>query len=194
MRDFERATSRLRRLPLLGRLIYSIFLVFTLGALALTAWLTEDMVGLDLSGLDGYYAGAPPEAVGTEPLPDGPDIELGPDIAMPDDLALDAGEPLSQRKLLEVTHFHLFSMPVYLLILSHLFMLSGAGHRSKLGFITGGTVGVVLHLAAPWVATGGGGLAAVLYGASGALMLVAFAWMSALPLWEMWAPTPDERS
>jgi hypothetical protein len=51
--------------------------------------------------------------------------ESGPALFLPpdgEDLA--AFEPMPRRKLLEITHFHLFSMPVYLLILSHMHMLS----------------------------------------------------------------------
>ena len=31
---------------------------------------------------------------------------------------------VTYRKLLEVTHFHLFTLPVFLLIIAHLFMLT----------------------------------------------------------------------
>ena len=62
---------------------------------------------------------------------------------------------VTYRKLLEVTHFHLFSMPVYLLILSHLFMLSRIGERAKVGWISLGTLGVAGHVAAPWLVRAG---------------------------------------
>lgn len=185
MRDFARSGGRLASLPVAARVVYTIFLTFTLAALALTVWLTEDMVRLDLSELGPYYAGEPSGDVPVEALPEGdvPDLDLPPELAEPA-----AAPAMSRRKLLEVTHFHLFSMPVYLLILSHLYMLSRARNAAKLAWIGAGSVAVVAHLCAPWVAASSGSSAAWLYGGSGALMAVAFFWMSVVPLWEMWAP------
>lgn len=57
MQDFTRPSGRLRALPLGARAVYSVFLVFTLVGLALTLWLTHDMVGLDLSDANEYYGG-----------------------------------------------------------------------------------------------------------------------------------------
>ena len=101
-----------------------------------------------------------------------------------------ASSPMPLRKLLEVTHFHLFSMPVYLLILSHLFMLSRMGERAKLIWIALATLGVGAHVAAPWIARGGSASARAAYGGSGALMMVALLVLTLVPLWEMWAPLP----
>ena len=42
---------------------------------------------------------------------------------------------MSYRKLLEVTHFHLFTMPVVLLIVGHLFLATGLGDRAKLAWL-----------------------------------------------------------
>ena len=58
MQDFTRPSGRLRALPLGARAVYSVFLVFTLVGLALTLWLTHDMVGLDLSDAE-----QPPSAI-----------------------------------------------------------------------------------------------------------------------------------
>lgn len=203
MRDFERRAGRLARMPFHARLVYTIFLVFTLIAVGLTVWLTDDMVGLDLAELGPYYAGEAPE----EPAPDvvtpglgqaGADSEGGggPLIDMPEDFAPPAptAEPMARRKLLEVTHFHLFSMPVYLLILSHLFMLSRASSVSKTAWIVVGTVGVAAHVAAPWVAASSGSDSAWLYASSGVALGLSFVWMSVVPLWEMWRPGRPENS
>jgi hypothetical protein len=184
MKDFARGPGRLRQLPLLARLTYSIFIAFTLVALAGSAWLGADMLGVDFARFDEYYAGAPTAAPAPAALPAG-----GPSIDLPDDMPeAPARDPIPLRKLLEVTHFHLFSMPVYLMILSHLFMLSRWGQRAKLGWIVSATVAVVAHLAAPWIARSGGGGARVFYAVSGLGLAVTFAVMSAVPLIEMWGP------
>ncbi len=187
MKDFTRPRGRLRNLPLAARVVYSVFLAFTLLALALTAWLGQAMVGLDLKRLDSYYAGTAarpgPAAAATPPAGGGPVLELPPEAD-----AQPAAEPMPLRKLLEVTHFHLFSMPVYLLILSHLFMLSRSSERAKLAWITLGTLGTAGHIAAPWVVRSGAGGAALLYGVSGLLLAASMLVMAAVPLWEMWGP------
>jgi hypothetical protein len=194
MKDFIRPRGRLRTLPLPARVVYSVFAAFTLIALAFTAWLAEDMLGADLHELDAYYAGKPSDrdahVTSGNGGQGGPVLELPPEADAPS-----ASPPMPLRKLLEVTHFHLFSMPVYLLILSHLFMLSRMGERAKLFWIALGTASVAAHLAAPWLARSGGAGAKAAYGGSGAAMMVSMLVMTLVPLWEMWSPIPGgERS
>jgi hypothetical protein len=183
MKDFIRPAGRLRALPLPARLVYSVFNLFSLIALAETAWLGADMVGADLSGLQAYYAGqdSPPPSAAA-PAPGGPVIEL------PEEPLTAAPEPMPLRKLLEVTHFHLFTMPVYLLILSHLYMLSRTRAALKISTILGGSLGVLLHMLAPWVARSGGTGGTLFYAISGALLCVCMLVMSIVPLIEMWLP------
>ncbi|HEX4354088.1 MAG TPA: hypothetical protein VHZ95_14265 [Polyangiales bacterium] len=182
MKDFVRPAGRLGALPFHARLTYSIFLFFTLVALAFTAWLGADMLAPDLHRLDEYYAGAAAISGGTHA---GAASANGPQIDLPEDSA-PAPDPIPLRKLLEVTHFHLFSMPVYLMILSHLFMLSTLSPRMKSWWIALGSLGVFTHIAAPWVARQGGAPAHAFYALSGTLLAASFSVMSAVPLWEMW--------
>jgi hypothetical protein len=180
MQDFTRPSGRLRALPLGARAVYTVFLVFTLVGLALTLFLTHDMVGLDLGGADEYYSGD------AEPVEE-PEIEGGPALVLPPDgERLAAFERMPRRKLLEVTHFHLFSMPVYLLILSHIYMLSRARKKAKAAWISVGSIGTLLHIAAPWLVAHECAGAVAAYAVSGALMLLAYFVMSVVPLWEMW--------
>jgi len=189
VKDFAKAKGRLRPLAFHARLAYSIFLGFTLVGFGMTAWLFSDMVGMDLSGAPEYYAGTP-----GEPLHE-PAFEAtggGPALVLPDEAALaPVATPMSRRKLLEVTHFHLFTMPVYLLILAHLFMLSRVGSAFKAWVIGAASVGTVAHIAAPWAATSGSTESIILYGGSGTVMTVAYLIMCVLPLWEMWTPAPS---
>jgi hypothetical protein len=182
MKDFVRPAGRLRALPFHARLTYSVFLVFTLVALAFTAWLGADMLGANLQGVDEYYAGAAEGGTVAPAAASG-----GPQIDLPSEaLAPRRADPIPLRKLLEVTHFHLFSLPVYLMILSHLFMLSGLRPRTKSIWIALGSLGVALHIAAPWIARNGGAFARAFYALSGALLAASFLLMAAVPLWEMW--------
>jgi len=180
MQDFTRPSGRLRALPLGARAVYTVFLLFTLGGLALTLWLTHDMVGLDLSAADAYYRGETAPAEEEEAV-GGPTLVLPPDGEH-----LAAFEPMPRRKLLEVTHFHLFSMPVYLLILSHMYMLSRSRKNVKAAWISVGSFGTLLHIAAPWLVAHGCAGAVASYALSGVVLLVSYAVMSVVPLWEMW--------
>jgi hypothetical protein len=185
MKDFTRPRGRLRSLPLAARVVYSVFLAFTLVALALTAWLAREMVGTDLAGISGYYAGS--EGSAATPSSDA-GAAAGPALELPADADAALGQPpMSTRKLLEVTHFHLFSMPVYLLILSHLFMLSRLSERAKVLWIVIGTLAVGGHIAAPWIARSGGTGAAVSYAASGTALALSMLVMGIVPLFEMWS-------
>jgi hypothetical protein len=163
-----------------ARAVYTVFLLFTLLGLTFTLWLTHDMVGLDLRGADQYYGG---DIVPVESA----EVDGGPALLLPpdgEDLA--AFDPMPRRKLLEVTHFHLFSMPVYLLILSHMYMLSRSRKKAKAIWIGAGSLGTLLHVAAPWLVARDCAGAVAIYAISGALLLVSYVVMSVVPLWEMW--------
>jgi hypothetical protein len=71
-------------------------------------------------------------------------------------------------------------------------MLSASlGERAKLTWIGAGSVAVLIHMAAPWVARTGHAASTALYAGSGTLLLVSFLVMSGLPLYEMWSPGRD---
>lgn len=93
---------------------------------------------------------------------------------------------MPRRKLLEVTHFHLFSMPVYLLILSHMYMMSRSRKMEKGVWIAAGSFGTLLHIAAPWLVAHGWAGAEATCAVSGTLLLLSCFVMSVVPLWEMW--------
>lgn len=190
MRDFQGA-GRLRKLSFHGRLVYTIFIAFTLAGFAITAWLTSDMVGLDLAGNAEYYAGIQPEPEPDtsleEPALGGPMLDLPDELGGPPEPT-----PMSDRKLLEVTHFHLFTMPVYLLILSHLFMLSQLSSRKKTFWIVAGAIGTASHMAAPWIAAANAPGSTAYYAASGLLLTLAFLVMCLVPLKEMWSKPPPK--
>lgn len=178
MKDFRRPAGSLGMLPVASRIAYSAFLVATLAALGLSVWLGAEMVGNEASGVDAYYAGI----VG-EPAPgadaSGPAIE----IALEDEAAPRV-EPMSRRRLLETTHFHLFSMPLYFLALSHLFLLTRMSSAWKLAWIAAAALGIALHVAAPWIAAAGGGR--VFFATSGILLVASHGVLCAVPLSDMW--------
>ena len=136
MRQFSSSGFRLWNLGLEAKILYTAFCLLTLLGIVLSALYYGDLVGAGTSGIKNYYAGearvAPPPA----PAAPATGATVGPAIDVPDD---EQGRaplvvPMTYRKLLEVTHFHLFTMPVVLLIIGHLFLATGsATARSSSG-------------------------------------------------------------
>src|SRR5205814_10284677 len=135
---------------------------FSLLAILVSVMFYEDLVGPKTGGVRAYYAGE----VETQP----PSVASGgPKLDVPDE-APRMTVAVSYRKLLEVTHFHLFTVPVFLLIIAHLFMLTGLSVRTKSFFIAAAWLSSLLHLAAPWLIRYASPRLAWLYPSSGALM------------------------
>jgi len=111
--------GRLRALPPGGKILYSAFVVATLIGLWVSGRLYQ--VGVGDAGAAVYYAGASAApAAAPSPPGGGVVIEMAPEDARPRSFV----DQIPERKLLEVTHFHLFTIPVYVLILAHLWLLA----------------------------------------------------------------------
>lgn len=185
MKDFSAAAGRLRVLPLGGKLLYSAFAVSALIGLLLS-W---RLYGSIVEGGDApaYYSGATVAAAPSGPPPagGGPALELPDEATKPRVMVVQ----ISDRKLLEVTHFHLFSVPVYVLILAHLWLLARLPswlHQTgvALSVLVSG-----LHLAAPWLVRSQPSLA-FLVPVSGAAMLLVLGVVAVVPAVDMWLPRP----
>jgi len=120
VRQFASSGFKIWNLGREAKVLYTIFCVFALAAYVVSVLYAEDLIGLRTRDSKLYYAGG---AVETAPA----DAR----IQLPDEAAHPTRDPISYRHLLEVTHFHLFTVPVFLLIVAHLFMLTAA--RFKLG-------------------------------------------------------------
>jgi hypothetical protein len=195
VRQFAATGFRIWNLSREAKLVYTFFGLFSLAALGSSALFYEDLVGVGGAGVRAYYAG---EGRGANARTARAPVGGGPEIALPDE----AGEPgparpltvtVSYRKLLEVTHFHLFTVPVFLLIVSHLFMLTGLSPTAKALWIVLGWLGAALHLAAPWAVHYGGGAWAPLYAVSGALLGAGSLVLTVYPTWAMWLGRPPAR-
>ena len=132
MREFKQISTGLTRLPRAAKLLYAGFLALTSVGFLSALGLYWEGLGLDLAQHAAHYLGNADELGATTML-----IEKSP------------------RELLEVSHFHLFTMPVILLVLAHLFLLSRGG-RWK-GWVVGiAVVSTALHVAGPWIIYLGG--------------------------------------
>ena len=197
MRQFATSGFRIWNLAREAKLVYTAFGLCSLLALASTVALYEDMVGPGTPGIRAYYNGntASDGRYTTQSAAAGSrDGAGGPEIALPDEGSGAAGAPItvavSYRKLLEVTHFHLFTVPVFLLIIAHLFMLTGLGPAAKMGWIAAAWIAALGHLAAPWAVHLWGGSWRALYAGSGAALALTTLVLTAYPIWAMWFGRP----
>jgi hypothetical protein len=160
LREFASPTARAAALPRPVKVLYTAFCAFT---------------GAGLLSCVGLYDGIVGFAVPATPA------------QLYSNLIAHYQQALEPRKLLEVTHFHLFSMPLYLLVVGHLFLLSGRSAKAKTGIVGAAVALTALHLCAPWLVLLGGRALAWLYPISGAGMLLGFAVLMGVPVWEMWS-------
>ena len=191
MRQFASTGFRLWNLGLAAKVLYTAFCLLTLLGVVSSALYYGDLVGAGTRGVRRYYAGEGDAAVSAAPPTTGPAIEVPEDAER-------AHTPLvvavSYRKLLEVTHFHLFTMPVVLLIVGHLFLATGLGERAKLAWLFAGSASVVGHLATPWVIRYGGGGFAFLHPLTGIGLTLTMTVLTLYPVFAMWRGDPASRA
>lgn len=196
MRQFSKTGFRIWNLGREAKLVYTGFGIFALLAIFVSILFYEDLVGARSAGVAGYYAGTTVSNPGSNsaagPSNPGSNSAAGPRIELDESAeARPITVAVSYRKLLEVTHFHLFTVPVFLLIIAHLFMLTALAPSLKLIFIVTGFASSLLHLAAPWAIHYGGAGWAWLYPLSGGLMALSLTFMTVYPIVVMWrAPEP----
>lgn len=100
-----------------------------------------------------------------------------------------------RRQIVETFHFHVFSVPVCLLIIAHIFMLCAIRRDVKIGMIVLAHVSTLVHLVAPpLIHQGTPGAAAMMF-PSALVMLATWTAMTLWPLYDMWCrpqPMPPE--
>ncbi|HZS36406.1 MAG TPA: hypothetical protein VFF06_06255 [Polyangia bacterium] len=195
MRQFASGGFRIWNLSREAKLVYTGFGLFSLLALLVSMLFYEDLVGGGTAGVKQYYAGesrAP--GVSAPPSPSPANEAGGPKIDLPDEAQPKLVMAVTYRKLLEVTHFHLFTVPVFLLIIAHLFMLTGLSPTAKAAWIVAAWLSALLHLAAPWLVRYGSSALAWTYPVSGALMAVSMTTLTVYPMIVMWRPREVKRS
>lgn len=157
MRNFNQK-FRLRDSDRHIRLLYTLFLFLMLAGFTFSFFWAHSMTGLSPQGIAEHYRGS--------------DATFG--------------EPMSFRELAEITHFHLFTMPVVFMILTHVMYLTGASHALKAVVTWTGFGGVILDLLSPWLINYISPVFVVSMLTGDLLMTVSFLVMLVVPLYEMW--------
>jgi hypothetical protein len=192
MRQFASGGFRLWNLAVEAKVLYTAFCALILCGIVSSALYYGDLVGGGLAGVRRYYGGegdgpAAAAPAGAEAVRPGPAIEMPADTdARPQPIVV----AVSYRKLLEVTHFHLFTMPVVLLIVGHLFFATALSPRAKLSWISAASATVCLHIATPWLVRYGSTRLAFLHAISGAAMTLAMGVLTIYPVLAMWRRAP----
>jgi hypothetical protein len=197
MRQFASGGFRLWNLGVEAKVLYSAFCLLTLFGILSSALYYGELVGPGLKGVRHYYAGEgegdtappPPAAVVAPPRGGGPAIEIPAEVEA-QRRAIDVA--ITYRKLLEVTHFHLFTMPVVLLIVGHLFFATGLGARAKLIWVGAASASVTLHIATPWLVRFGSPHLAILHALSGGALTVTMGVLTIYPVFAMWRKPPGK--
>jgi len=96
------------------------------------------------------------------------------------------GEPMSFRELAEITHFHLFTMPVVFMILVHVLYLTNTSHALKVGATWMAFGGVGLDLVSPWFISYVSPVFVFTMLLGDTFMTLAFLIMFSISLYEMW--------
>jgi hypothetical protein len=190
VREFQAAVpGRLRAVSLGSKLLYTAFAIAAVTGLLVSWKLYGAAVGD--AGPAAYYAGAEVAAAPAKidpahvPASGGPSIDLAPEPEKPRVMVVQ----MPERKLLEVTHFHLFTIPIYVLVLAHLWLLAKLPLWLQHSGVVAAVTTAALHIAAPWLVRGSAGMA-VLMPISGVAMLLTLGGMAVVTTIDMWLPQP----
>ena len=162
MKIFATREYQLSQLPFGARLFYSLFLVMVLLGLLTCVGFMFGKSGVSPDTLAEYFRQE--------------DSGLG-------------GKPYLE--LLETAHFHLFSMPIFFLVLGHIFFLSSVAERTKLVVVVTAFVALLAEIALPWLIVYGSRSWVWLEHPTRIALFATFLIFIVVPLWEMW--TGDTR-
>ena len=159
MRIFATPTRR-RSLPLPLRVLMTFYLLTVLLGLGSSAAKYATRTGVAPASVVRYYAG---------------------------DAAGEVEPPKSTRFLTDVTHPHLFSVPLVLLVVCHLVHMTGLPAAALVALDGATFLGFLATFGLPWLGADRPGLAPLLV-ASGTLFLLATALQTILALVFLWLP------
>jgi hypothetical protein len=157
MRNFN-SRFRLRDSDRHIRLVYTLFLGLMLAGFTFSFFWAHSMTGLSPQGIADHYRGS----------------------------NVTFGEPMSFRELAEITHFHLFTMPVVFMILVHVLYLTNTSNRLKVVTTWISFGGVMLDLLSPWLISYVSPIFVLTMLTGDTLMTSGFLIMLVIPLYEMW--------
>ena len=94
--------------------------------------------------------------------------------------------PWNYRELLEVTHTHIFSIPIVVFILSRILAMTHTREGLKITIYGVSFMGIILNLAAPWLIRYACHHFVITFTISNILLILSFGAYIFIPLYEMW--------
>ena len=173
------------------KLLITLFLLTMLAAFAIAEMNVYDKVGRIKNGVVERYG---PEAVGrAEPLkePAPAEVSRTSDAAEPaEPLSLEGEMPVARMNtfstLVDVTHPHVFELPLVVFVLAHFLMRTRAAQWFKLTNYLLAFGGIVAFLAGPWLVRYVSVKAAPVLYAGAVAIGVSVLLMVVVSLWDMW--------
>lgn len=162
MREFVHKGSVLRHLDPNGKIVYTAFLATLVCGLVTAAFLHGDSMGASATTAATYWRGDEAEMI----------------------------YPKSDRQLLELTHFHLFTEPMVWLVVAHLYRLG----RGQAWVSVATLLCMVLQIATPWAIAKGSAAFGILALPATAGVMGGLLWMIGASLREMWWPPSSSPS
>lgn len=123
MKDLKNSTNELSSLQWETKFIYTIFLIFCLISYIIIGTIIATRSGFSSEQAITYYTGNEENDV--------------------------YGKTFGE--LIDLTHFHLFSIPLFIFVQGHIFLLSSWQRKIKIIIIVASFFGAALYIAAPWL-------------------------------------------
>jgi hypothetical protein len=191
VKDFAAGPGRLRVLSVSAKVLYTAFLFAALTGLLVSWKLYGAAVGE--AGPRAYYAGEVPVAAASAVAAPAADVG-GPSLDLPQEIAAKKPmvEQISDRRLLEVTHFHVFTIPIFVLVIAHLWLLTRLPSWVHSGGVSMAVASSAVHVAGPWIVRGHPALSPLMP-ISAITMLLVLAGMSIASGIDMWMPRANKK-
>ncbi len=165
------------------KVLITLFLLTTLAAFTVAELNVYDKVGRIKNGVVQRYG--PEETVDTATANPGQAADMS-------SLPLDTEPPVARMNtftaLLDVTHPHVFEIPLVLFVLAHFLMRTSAANWFKLASYLLAFGGVTAFIAAPWTVRYLSPRTAPLLYAGAITVGVSSFLMIAITVWDMWRP------
>jgi hypothetical protein len=167
------------------KIMITLFLSTLLTAVAVAELNVYDKVGRFRKGIAVRYG---PE--NDESLTAG---ESASSQSLPSESAMQVARMNTFSMLLDITHSHIFEIPLVMFVLAHFLMRTRVPEGFKLFNYVASFGGVVIFLSAPWMVRYVSVKTAPLLYLGAAAMGVTAISMTVVPIWDMWSPVKTRR-
>jgi len=186
MHYLTRQRLHLSRFHPLMKVLLSLYILSVAGGVWVAALKYTDRASWSSEGAGLYIAGSAPGSGAGSAEADPFRDPLGGTAE-----GVAQSEGLSRRQLIDIVHPHLFTVPIVLFILGHLLHLTRLPDKLKLAINAGAFLSFFATFLLPFVIRSQRSLAPLMI-VAGSMMLLSFALLCLIPLWETWLGKPGD--